>query len=114
VSRLWIVLLVLPLSVAVGARDTPSIFWAAVANDVGTAQYYVSHGEPVDIFDEYGMTPLMYAADKGNLEMAMFLLRVGADPAGKSQDGVSAIDLAKTEEAREALRTMEQKSLTTQ
>ena len=100
-----IVLLVLPLVVYAGPGSSPSIFWAALANDVRMAEYYVLKGEPVNIIDEYGLSPLMYAADKGNYEMVKFLLEVGADPSVETPTGAVAVEMARTERIRKLLQS---------
>jgi uncharacterized protein len=100
-----IVLLALPLFVNAGSGDAPSIFWAALANDVHMAEYYVSKGESVNVIDEHGLSPLMYAADKGNYEMVKFLLEVGADPTARTPFGAVAVEMARTEEIRRLLQT---------
>jgi len=69
------------------------------------ANYYISKGEPINIVDEHGLTPLMYAADKGNYEMVEFLLDAGADPSIRTPSGIVASQMARTDEVRDLLQS---------
>ena len=100
-----LIFLVISLVVSAGPNDSPSIYWAALANDVNMAKYYIDHGESINIVDKHGLSPLMYAADKGNYEVTKLLLESGADPFLKSKSGAFAIDLSKTVKERELLRS---------
>jgi hypothetical protein len=42
------IFLAIPLLVNAGPGDSPSIFWAAIANDVNMAKYYISKGELIN------------------------------------------------------------------
>jgi len=99
------IFLAIPLLVNAGPGYSPSIFWAAIANDVNMANYYISKGEPINIVDEHGLTPLMYAADKGNYEMVEFLLDAGADPSIRTPSGIVASQMARTDEVRDLLQS---------
>jgi len=52
------------------------------------------HGAQVDVADELGMTPLMYAINCDNLPLARILLEYGASLHKKSVDGMSVLDHA--------------------
>lgn len=87
-----------------GPRDTAPIFWAAIANDVVIARQYVADGGQLDALDRHGMTPLMYAADRGHADMVAFLLASGADPALRSPAGARAADHSTDEEVSRLLK----------
>lgn len=88
-------LIFVPIALHAGPNESPPIYWAALANDVNMAKCYVDRGEPINIVDKHGMSPLMYAADKGNYEMVKFLLEAGADPLTKSKNGALAAEMGK-------------------
>ena len=52
-------------------------------------------GAQVDARDDLDQTPLMLACDFSNMPLIQVLLRHGASPLAKSQDGLSALDYAK-------------------
>lgn len=76
----------------------PSIFYAAMADDIGVAKQYVASGAPVDVRDKFGRTPLMLAAEHGNAKLVEYLLQSGADPDLKVETGLRAIDFASRSE----------------
>lgn len=51
-----------------------------------------------DMRAENGMTLLMYAARRGNLPLAQYLLEIGCDPALTDRQGKTAYDYAETED----------------
>jgi ankyrin repeat protein len=67
---------------------------AAGAGAVNAADYLLSRGLPVDAAGPGGCTPLMEAVLGGHKEMVNWLLRQGADPRLKDQEGYSALMLA--------------------
>lgn len=81
----------------------PSIFYAALANDMGVAQLYVASGESINIRDKFGRTPLMLAAEHGNKKVLEYLLSIGADPHLETDTGLRAIDFARSSEIKKLL-----------
>lgn len=69
--------------------------FAALGNVTTAIANRVSRGDSVNAQDKDGLTVLMYAARKGNLEAVNLLLSLGADPDVKNHDQQNAADLAK-------------------
>lgn len=69
--------------------------FAVLGNVTAAIVNRVSRGDPVNAQDKDGLTVLMYAARKGNLEAVNLLLSLGADPSVKNHDQQNAADLAK-------------------
>ncbi|NOU16424.1 MAG: PQQ-binding-like beta-propeller repeat protein [Bacteroidales bacterium] len=63
------------------AQDQNEIFWkAAKNNDTKTLKELLDKGIDVNVKTPYGATALMFATDKGNLEVVNLLLERGANP----------------------------------
>jgi ankyrin repeat protein len=58
------------------------------------AECLVESGAEINVFDNYGMTPLHHAANLGRVESVRLLLERGADPTTVSDDGYTALSLA--------------------
>ena len=73
------------------------LHWAAIANRPEVIPALYMAGVPVNGQDEFGFTPLMYAAtiDFGDTELVKTLLRAGADPKIRNADGRTAPEQAK-------------------
>jgi uncharacterized protein len=71
--------------------------WAAFANQVGVGRLLIERGADVNHVDKKGMTPLLWAAsvDYGTSEMVDLLLKSGANPKARTNDGLRALDLAR-------------------
>jgi RNA polymerase primary sigma factor len=69
--------------------------FAALGNVTAAIANRVSRGDSINAQDKDGLTVLMYAARKGNLEAVNLLLSLGADPSVKNYDQQNAADLAK-------------------
>ncbi len=71
--------------------------WAAIANRVEMARLFIQRGADVNHVDKKGMTPLLYAAsiDFGDSAMIDLLLQSGAQPAARTKEGLTALDLAR-------------------
>ncbi len=70
----------------VGCADSElAILDATVANDITKVKKLVKRGNSVNVKNAIGQTPLIVAAEKGNLEIATFLIDNGADI--NAQDG---------------------------
>ena len=63
------------------AQEQNEVFWkAAKNNDIQTLKALLDKGIDVDVKTQYGATALMFATDKGNLEVVNLLLEKGANP----------------------------------
>jgi ankyrin repeat protein len=73
------------------------LHWAAIANRPEVIAALTMAGVPVNAQDDFGFTPLMYAAtiDFGDTELIKTLLRAGADPAIRNSEGRNAKDQAR-------------------
>ncbi|HEY6346722.1 MAG TPA: ankyrin repeat domain-containing protein [Bryobacteraceae bacterium] len=73
------------------------IHWAAIANRPSVIPALVAAGTPVNAQDQFGFTPLMYAAtiDFGDAESVKTLLRAGADPTIRNLDGRTPVEQAR-------------------
>ncbi|HYE76045.1 MAG TPA: ankyrin repeat domain-containing protein, partial [Blastocatellia bacterium] len=71
--------------------------WAVIANRAKTMHVSIARGARVNHVDNFGMTPLLYAAsiDFGDTEVLEKLLAAGADVKLKNKQGQTAFDLAK-------------------
>jgi len=57
----------------------------------------LENGADVNAVQQDGYTPLLEAAQAGELETLELLLQYGADPAARREDGQTALDLARQE-----------------
>jgi len=55
----------------------------------------LEHGADVNAVQQAGYTPLLEAAQAGELEILELLLQYGADPLARGEDGQTALDLAR-------------------
>ncbi len=60
--------------------------------------------------DSKGRTPLRIAAEKDAAETTLLLLKMGADPSLKNDDGKTALDAARDKNAGAALKVLQEKS----
>ena len=80
------------------ADEMTALHWGVLGGQGAAAQALIQAGAPVNPTDEYGFTPLMYAAtvDLGSGEMAAALLKAEeAYPNIQSKDGKTALAQAK-------------------
>jgi ankyrin repeat protein len=80
-------------------RDRISILGnAAIGNHAATVKVLLARGAKVNHVDNFGMTPLLYAAsiDFGDTVVLERLIAAGADLNAKTKAGLTALDLAKT------------------
>jgi ankyrin repeat protein len=72
--------------------------WATISNRPDTVQALIARGAQVNTVDNYGMTPLLYAAsiDFGDTEIMEKLIVAGADLKAKNKQGMTAVDLARS------------------
>jgi ankyrin repeat protein len=70
---------------------------AVLGNRVDIARLLISRGADINHVDNFGMTPLLYAAsiDFGDNAMTDLLLRSGARADLRNRDGLTALDLAR-------------------
>ena len=61
-------------------------------------------GANVDKQNDYGSTPLIYAASNGKIEVVKELLKAGANKKLKDKRGRTAYDYARKEETKALLR----------
>lgn len=69
---------------------SPLLKFAALGNVTAAISNRVSKGDSVNAQDKEGMTALMYAAKKGNLESVALLLSLGANPRITNKDSHTA------------------------
>ncbi len=84
-------------------------YWACIAGDTATAKLKkaIQDGANVNQSNELGYTPLHAAAENGRLENAKILLQCGAILDAKTTDGLTALDLARTNGNAELVSLLE-------
>ena len=82
---------------------TPLIV-AAVNNRLEVCRYLLEQGSDRDKADNYGWTPLHCTSYRGYLEIATLLMSYGADLNARNDEGNLPIDIARTEEIKQAIR----------
>lgn len=82
---------------ALDAQGLPLLAYAAMSNDAPTVRALIEAGAKPNQRDKAGLTPLMHAAliDHGDTHVAELLIRLGANPALRSRDGLTAADMAR-------------------
>ena len=83
--------------------NTPLIV-AASCGHLEVCRYLLEQGADRDKAANDGWTPLHEAAEGGYLEIALLLMRYGADLNARTNRGKLPIDLARTEEMKQAIR----------
>jgi ankyrin repeat protein len=68
-----------------------SILAATLANDVAAVRNRLAAGDDPNTRDDHGWTPLMYAAMRGQTEVARVLVEGGADVNVRAADGSGAV-----------------------
>jgi ankyrin repeat protein len=71
------------------------VYLAAAARHEALLTRLLERGADANLTPEWGLTPLMVAAQQGNLPVVSALLTHGADPARRNPAGRSALDLAR-------------------
>ncbi|HXI90440.1 MAG TPA: ankyrin repeat domain-containing protein [Blastocatellia bacterium] len=71
--------------------------WATIGNNASMVKSLLARGAQVNHLDNFGMTPLLYAAsiDFGDTAVMEKLIAAGADVSAKNKGGLTALDLAK-------------------
>lgn len=78
-----------------GIPYTPESFLSAVvAGETDTVDLFLKAGMPVDIPDTDGLTPLMLASSKGNVQVVALLLGKGASIQAATKNGDTALMMA--------------------
>lgn len=67
-----------------------------IARDAKTAEFLIQHGADVEAKAAINQTPLMWAAKRGNFEVAKCLIEKGAKLEAKDENGSTALYLAET------------------
>lgn len=57
------------------------------------AQFFIGQGAKLNVQNQAGWTPLMYAAAEGKSEIADMLIQAGADISPRNRDGNDALDV---------------------
>ena len=86
-----------------------SVFEAIKNGDVEEVKRMATTKETLAARDVHGRTPLMNAAEQGNLQMATVLAEAGVDINAKDKNGFTAIDLLESMLRRIHLNTPENK-----
>lgn len=93
---------------------TPLHYAASSTSDKAQAMVHLllEHSAYIDAGSPNGSTPLMMAAEFGQIDVARLLLQEGADPTIKNQQGRTALDFARRAErdglAADIVRAMQQ------
>ena len=67
-----------------------------IARDAKTANFLIQHGADIEAKAANGQTPLMWAAKRGNVELAHVLIEKGASLEAKDENESTALYLAET------------------
>jgi len=73
------------------------LHWATITNRATVIPVLVKAGVPLDAVDDFGYTPLMYAAtvDEGDTEALKALIAAGADRSIRNDQGRTALEQAR-------------------
>jgi ankyrin repeat protein len=73
------------------------VHWATITNRPEVIPVLLTAKADINATDEFGFTPLMYAAtvDEGNIDVATLLLKAGADRTIRNKENRTALDQAK-------------------
>ena len=84
--------------------DSTPLLGASSCGHLEVARYLLEQGADRDKANNSGSTPLYWAARKGHLEVAMLLMSYGAELNARNKHGQLPIDVAGTEEMKQAIR----------
>jgi ankyrin repeat protein len=68
-----------------------ALFYAVLGKDPAVISVLTAAKAPINIYNQYGNTPLIVAASKGKPDMVTELLRQGADPTLTDKHGITAL-----------------------
>jgi thiosulfate/3-mercaptopyruvate sulfurtransferase len=88
----------------VDAYGNDALWAACYSGDLRTIDLLIAAGAHLNHRNSVGATSLIYAASTGKAEIVARLLEAGADPAIKTQDDYTALDLASNLETLRLLR----------
>ncbi|MBX6360824.1 MAG: ankyrin repeat domain-containing protein [Acidobacterium ailaaui] len=88
-------------------RNQPLHACVSLNQSVATLSALVEAGADVNATQHGGFTPLIQAAAAGKREMAAILLRSGANPAARCDQGKAAIDYARERAHRDIVELLE-------
>ncbi|WP_419788510.1 ankyrin repeat domain-containing protein [Mucilaginibacter sp. SP1R1] len=77
-----------------GFLEISMLILAVQNNDLRDVKLLVGHGAEVDWRDAFKTTALMYAANKGNKDIVIYLIKSGADVKAKDEQGNSVLSAA--------------------
>jgi ankyrin repeat protein len=89
--------------VASGPTQGTALHQASRRGYISVVQALVEHGATIDALDAKGQTPLRRAVNCRQLQLVRLLVRHGADPHLADRRGVTPIDIAHTDEMKQAL-----------
>jgi len=83
-----------------------------LAAEGAVAESLLAHGADPNAGDEDGLTPLMYAAARGQLDLVLALVRHGADVNATTADGITAWQVATGDDVIRALQEARSRATT--
>eukprot|EP00042_Codosiga_hollandica_P019360 m.59701 g.59701 ORF g.59701 m.59701 type:complete len:167 (+) comp49268_c0_seq10:111-611(+) len=102
---------VCPISFFFGQSGHSALHMAASFGNEAILKFFLQlDGINLNVRNELGFTPLMFAADRGFNECVHALLQAGANSALKNQDGLTALDLARSNHHSETVIIFEGRS----
>ncbi|THF69281.1 ankyrin repeat domain-containing protein [Deinococcus sp. Arct2-2] len=84
-------------AVSTNAMNVQPLHSAVAGNHTGLTRLLLAHGANVNAVQQDGFTPLMAAAQHGNMALVQEMLAAGADAAAYTLDGRSAASIAQEE-----------------
>jgi ankyrin repeat protein len=77
-----------------GFLEISMLILAVQNNDLNDVKLLVSHGAEIDWRDAFKTTALMYAANTGNKDIVIYLIKSGADVKARDEQGNSVLSAA--------------------
>jgi hypothetical protein len=79
---------------ASAAQNVQTLFRVVERGNLAWTQRLIAMGADVDVRNDAGQTPLMFAAEKGYADMVQVLIQNGANPRLENNQGESALTIA--------------------